>query len=103
MKIEQFYNKNQFLIYNKGEYYLQSYESTVAKIDSDHNLILGSDWDYSNTTRKHLYLFINDYIELIKPCQRELLKELNSKQNKRKYIESLINNNIIKCVCGDVE
>ena len=33
----------------------------IAKIENG-TLTLGIDWDYSKTTLKHLYLFINDYL-----------------------------------------
>lgn len=49
---------NQFVIYTNNGTYFQSYNSVVAKIGNRGNLILSTDWDYSNTTRKHLYIFL---------------------------------------------
>ena len=95
VKVEQYYNKNQFIIYCKGEIYLQSYESTVAVIKTDHTLTLGRDWDYSNTTRKHLYLFIKEYGLAICEAEREPLKSALNSTNIKKAIQSLIDNNII--------
>jgi hypothetical protein len=50
---------NQFIINTPKATYFQSYDSVVAKIDEKRgNLILSDNWDYSNTTRKHLYIFL---------------------------------------------
>lgn len=49
---------NQFVVATANGTYFQSYNSVVAKIDNRGNLILSTDWDYSNTTRKHLYIFL---------------------------------------------
>lgn len=92
MIVKQFYNKNQFLLDINGVRYLQSYESVVAKYyyDEEKNkriLVLGRDWNYSNTTRKHLYMFIDD-------CTSYYYL-LNNTSNKRKAIQQAINNNII--------
>ena len=63
MKVHQFYNKNQFLLKGDGKAIFQSYSSTIAIWDyATKTLTLGIDWDYSNTTRKHLYLFLNEYV-----------------------------------------
>jgi len=67
MKVRNIINKNgnavpnQFII-KGGEYYatFQSYDSTVA-IFSGHGLELGKNWDYSNTTMRHLYNFFQEY------------------------------------------
>ena len=91
MKVRNFYNKNQFLVEENGKIYFQSYESVVACWDREtRTLTLGEDWDYSNTTRKHLYLFIEDIVSLSE------LYELNAQKNKRAFIQNLINKNIIK-------
>lgn len=52
---------NQFIINTPKAVYFQSYSSVVAKIDGKDNLILSENWDYSNTTRKHLYIFLRMY------------------------------------------
>jgi len=89
MKVSQFYNTNQFIIKTNGSTVFQSYDSVVAVID-ENGLTLGCDWDYSHTTLKHLYLFINDYVHA-----REL-RSLNEQKNKRAFIQKLIDSNIIK-------
>lgn len=60
MKVNQFYNKNQFIITSKESVVFQSYDSIIAIKEND-KLTLGRHWDYSNTTRKHLYLFLDEY------------------------------------------
>ena len=53
---------NQFLIYQNDNVYFQSYYSTIAKIESNGELILDSNrWDYSRTTLKYLYNFIGQF------------------------------------------
>ncbi len=56
---------NQFIIKTKKAVYFQSYSSVVCKLDGV-NIVLSSNWDYSNTTRKHLYIFMrqNGYYNL---------------------------------------
>jgi len=62
MKVTQFHNKNQFVIYGKDETVFQSYYSTIARVnDATDELTLYDKWDYSKTTMKHLYLFIEEH------------------------------------------
>ena len=97
MKVEQFYNKNQFHLYGDGYHYLQSYNSLVVKVDRNRNtnivspygyikiITLGSDWDYSTTTSKHVYMFLEEYGNI----------SFNGIRNKRAYIQKLIDDDII--------
>lgn len=94
MQVSQFYNKNQFLIEGNGFNLLQSYDSQVAKIEKG-LLILGNDWDYSRTTLKHVYLFINDFLNWLNDEQYNLLYDLNEKTNKHEYLKKLIKLNKI--------
>lgn len=96
MKVKQFYNKNQFIIEGENKTVFQSYNSIIAEIDKNGNLKLGRDWDYSNTTLKHLYLFLNDYFCELNENIKELLRYLNRETNKRKYIQKLIDTKKIK-------
>lgn len=89
MKVSQFYNKNQFVIEGQSVTTFQSYDSTIAIIDSKDHLTLGRDWDYSNTTRKHLYLFLNDY------SYNATIQEALQEANKRKAIQYLIDEGVI--------
>ena len=89
-RVQQFYNKNHFIITSNERVTFQSYDSTVATIDNTGRLLtLGKDWDYSNTTRKHLYLFIEEYCYNI-----TILKALEC-NNKRGAIQKLIDSGII--------
>lgn len=48
---------NQFVIKTKKATYFQSYDSVVCMLNGK-NIILSENWNYSNTTRKHLYMFL---------------------------------------------
>lgn len=56
---------NQFIIKTKKATYFQSYDSIVCKLDGI-NIVLSTDWEYSKTTMKHLYMFLrqNGYYNL---------------------------------------
>ena len=84
MYVEQFYNKNQFVIKSKESVVFQSYQSVIATIEKG-VLTLGKRWDYSNTTQKHLYLFLRDYYY-------NLWSIIKDSPNKRKSIQKLIDN-----------
>ena len=92
MKVENFYNKNQFIILGgDAKITFQSYNSIIAKIDKNGTLWLGSDWNYSKTTLKHLYLFINDYFNELEDFTQKLFGyEFNASKNKKAYIQKLI-------------
>lgn len=94
MKVENFYNKNQFIIFGGDAIVtFQSYDSIIAKIDKKGTLELGNNWNYSKTTLKHLYLFINDYFSLLGDFTQKLFGyEFNNSKNKRAYIQNLIDN-----------
>lgn len=81
MKVEQYKALNQFHIYSDIMYeqengeqvdILQSYDSSVVKIITtdydnsygactDRTITLGRDWDYSKTTQKYVYMFLEEY------------------------------------------
>ena len=68
---------NQFVIKTKKATYFQSYRSVVCKLDGI-NIVLSTNWDYSNTTRKHLYIFLreNGYYDLSSAKEvRKAIKE----------------------------
>lgn len=81
MKVQNLINnngnaaRNQFVIKHNGSVYFQSYDSVVAKYE-DGVLTLTRYWDYSNTTRKHLYIFINDYCYGYSGNRESILKGL---------------------------
>lgn len=63
---------------------LQSYDSTVAVIDRKSNKItLGKHWDYSVTTLKHVYQFLEEYA-------LDLPRAFLESRTKKRSIETLI-------------
>ena len=93
MKVEQFYNKNQFIIYGGDELVtFQSYNSIIAKIDKQGTLILGNDWNYSKTTLKHLYLFLEDKKMFLCNFIKKELEGLQDTKNKKAFLQKLIDN-----------
>ena len=93
-KVEQFHHANQFIIrsLNGGEIAFQSYDSLIAvvedKIGEPYRLTLGRDWDYSNTTLRHLYLFLEQW------GNYEVRTALYS-SNKKKAIQRLIDKGVV--------
>ena len=84
-KVEQYVHANQFHLYGDGEDCLQSYNSLVVKI-SNGRIILGRDWDYSTTTSKHVYQFLEDYANFYIPYGK----------NKREYVRKAISSGEIE-------
>lgn len=95
MKVENFYNKNQYLIRNGKEIIFQSYNSEIAKIDEKGNLTLGIDWDYSKTTSKHLYLFLEDYFSCLKKEIQENIYNFWNSKTKKQFIQKMIDKKIV--------
>ena len=98
MNVRQFYNKNQFIITDGKKIVFQSYDSTIAEINENGKLKFFSDWDYSKTTLKHLYLFLSDYKNEINTNQyKEIFsKDFETSKNKKAFLQNLINKKIIK-------
>lgn len=96
MKVRQLENKNQFVLEDNEKAIFQSYDSVIAEYDKINDILtLGIDWDYSNTTRKHLYIFLEEIIPRFSQLHEDITSALLTK-NKRKSIQILIDNNIIK-------
>ena len=95
MKVSQFYNKNQFIIVDDDKIVFQSYQSTIAKIEKG-ILTLYTDWDYSHTTRKHLYWFLDEYSYLLTKELKEKFSTFIILKNKREFIQNLIDSGMIK-------
>lgn len=92
MIIRQLENKNQFYLEDaNGVEWFQSYSSLVAKVEGG-ILSLGSAWDYSHTTLKHLYIFLLNWVY----CKNINDDELRASKNKRAYIQHLIDIGEIK-------
>ena len=96
MKVEQYKHANQFHIYDytQGAYNidcLQSYDRLVVKTSTnkytgDKYSRLGYYWDYSDTTRRHVYDFLEEYGNI----------NFDGVSNKKAYINKLIENGVIK-------
>lgn len=94
MKVKQLENKNQFVILgNNGEIEFQSYDSRIAKINKSGTLELSIKWDYSKTTLKHLYIFLEKYLyNLDDYIKNDIKNILICSKNKRKDLQKLIDN-----------
>lgn len=69
---------------------LQSYNSTVVVIDRAKDTItLGRHWDYSNTTLKHIYSFLEEYAT-------DLPYAFFTSKTKKRSIENMIQQNLIQ-------
>ena len=89
--IYQLDHVNQFIIDSDDYRLFQSYNSLIAIYDKKNRvLLLGKDWNYSNTTLKHLYLFIKDYCYL-----NELDNMLYNASNKKQAIYKAIKNGLV--------
>lgn len=79
---------NQFIIKTKKATYFQSYNSVVCKLYGV-NIVLSTNWDYSNTTRKHLYMFMrqNGYYNL--SSAKEVRKAISEGRVTLKKVSSL--------------
>jgi hypothetical protein len=99
MEKRQFYNKNQFIMDDDKKIVFQSYNSIIAVIDKKTGaLFFGNDWNYSNTTRKHLYLFLSDYKYEIGADLYAMIfrRGFDDSKNKRQFLQNLIDQKIIK-------
>ncbi len=99
MEKRQFYNKNQFIMDDDKKIVFQSYNSIIAVIDKKTGaLFFGNDWNYSNTTRKHLYLFLSDYkYEIGADLYAVIFRRgFNDSKNKKQFLQNLIDQKIIK-------
>ena len=81
---------NQFIIETNNHSYLQSYNSLVAVVYWDNEAkryyaALGPDWDYSVTTMKYVYQFLNEAYDS------------ETKWNKTKVWEAVENGDIKYC------
>ena len=93
-KVEQFHHANQFILRTRtsDQIIFQSYDSIVAVVEDDLNhpykLTLGRDWDYSQTTLRHLYLFLEDW-------GNYEVREALYHSNKKRAIQRLIDKGAI--------
>lgn len=98
LKIGQVENKNQFYYEDGFKSVFQSYNSIIV-IYQNGKLIFGRDWDYSKTTLKHLYIYLNDYLRLYGFRYREELYKALKSNNRRKALQKMIDNGQIEYDC----
>lgn len=103
-------NKNNMVILGNGKwFYLISYNSVVAKIcntfdlkrvneEQDYGLFLSVNWDYSQTTLKQVYEFIEDYATQDDYNGNTIAYGLGLVKNKHTYIKDLIDKGFIRLV-----
>lgn len=107
MKIKE--NKNNYIIMEDEKNdvtYLYSYNTLIAAVcntietsknkKNNYGLTLTKDWDYSKTTLKQLYYFIELYTTQRDETGNTIAYMLNNKNNKKEYIKKLIDKKIIK-------
>lgn len=107
MKIKE--NKNNYIIMEDEKNdvtYLYSYNTLIAVVcntietaknkKNNYGLTLTKDWDYSKTTLKQLYYFIELYTTQRDETGNTIAYMLNNKNNKKEYIKKLIDKKIIK-------
>lgn len=98
VRVEQLENKNQFIIYGENGVYFQSYNSLIARIDANGCLTLWSDWNYSKTTLKHLYLFFNKFHGACNSATRAIIEKLENSTKKSDIIYKAIENKKINFI-----
>ena len=95
IKISQLINDNnnpaanQFIIEVNNGVIFQSYDTIIAFYDKRNSKVyVTQDWDYSNTTRKHFYIFLRDYCKACGNIRRKDI-EYEFKQGKYELVSNL--------------
>lgn len=91
MKVTEM-RRNAYVIENfeTKEVILQSYNSTIAIIDKESGYIkIGKHWDYSVTTLKHVYQFLENYAQKIPEAFYE-------SRTKKRSVEKMIKLGLIE-------
>lgn len=107
MKIKE--NKNNYIIMEDEKNdvtYLYRYNTLIAAVcntietaknkKNNYGLTLTKDWDYSKTTLKQLYYFIELYTTQRDETGNTIGYMLTETKNKKEYIKKLIDKKIIK-------
>ncbi len=68
--------RNQFVINGEKGTYFQSYNCMIAKVSKRKKITLSDMWNYSNTTRKHLYIFLRQQGFTDLNCKKDILKAI---------------------------
>ena len=95
IKISQLINDNnnpaanQFIIEVNNGVIFQSYNSVIAFYNKNNGKVyVTEDWDYSNTTRKHFYIFLRDYCNACSNIRKKDI-EYELKQGKYELVSEL--------------
>jgi 5'-3' exonuclease len=101
-------SKNNICIVENGDWtYLFSYNVPIAKVnntiknnikENEYGLYFTINWDYSQTTLKHLYKFIEDYTTQRDENSNTFSYMLYNTNNKHEYLQKQINLENIKMV-----
>ena len=95
IKISQLINDNnnpaanQFIIEVNNGVIFQSYNSVIDFYNKNNGKVyVTEDWDYSNTTRKHFYIFLRDYCKACGNIRKKDI-EYEFKQGKYELVSNL--------------
>ena len=95
IKISQLINDNnnpaanQFIIEVNNGVIFQSYNSVITFYNKHNGKVyVTEDWDYSNTTRKHFYIFLRDYCKACGNIRKKDI-EYEFKQGKYELVSNL--------------
>lgn len=101
-------NKNNMIILEKGDWtYFISYNTPIAKVNNtinieqsknEYGLYFTSNWDYSQTTLKQLYNFIELYTTQRDENGNMFSYMLNKVENKKAYLQKQIDLENIKMI-----
>lgn len=88
---------NQYIIDTDGAVYFQSYDSQIAKIEKTGSVVVfNSKWNYSKTTLRHLYQYLNREIGYIDDQdKKEVIRAALASNNTRAALQKLIDNGTI--------
>ena len=100
-------NNNNMIVLEKGDFtYLISYDSVIAKVNNTiylnkkkqtYGLYLAEKWNFSQTTLKQLYQFLY-YCTQRDKNNNLFCYAINNTNNKKEYIQKLIDNKKIKVI-----
>lgn len=82
---------NQFIITTKDSIYFQSYKTLIARINKKTNKVYldTNYWDYSRTTSKYLYQFIQEFRGCFVGLSKKKIIELANDKNYSIYFKNL--------------
>lgn len=84
-------NRHSKILKKDNTLYLIDYKSVVASYNFQYAYFkLGENWNFSSTTLKSVYSFIDEFVEVPE------IKKVNYIEKKEEYIKKLIDTNFIK-------